>query len=195
VTRLQLTGNYFTAKGIHEVTRGVREKDELRMRSLDLSDSNINDDVLEKLVPVLQSLEELTLSDNFLTWYGVRKMTQPQRKTRKLKRLDVSRCRMNEHAFYELIPLVLRTGEPFPLISDAGETSKMPSEDEQSNVSVAKLPFFLPFCPFPQVSFYFPFPFFPFPCQSRGEFVNGLRTCNCLSFLSAQSESFWTEMS
>jgi len=111
VGRLQMTGNYFTAKGFHDLTRGWREKDELNLRSLDLSDSNLNDDAREKLVPLLHSLEELILADNFLTWYGVRKMTQPQRKTKRLRRLDVSRCRLNEHAFYELIPLLLRTGE------------------------------------------------------------------------------------
>ncbi len=78
-------------------------------RSLDFSDSNINDDCLEKLIPVMPSLEELVLADNFLTWYGIRKMTQPVKKTKRLKRLDLSRCCLNEHAFYELIPLILKT--------------------------------------------------------------------------------------
>ena len=111
ISKVQITGNYFTSKGVHEVTRLIRDKERenLRIRCLDLSDSNINDDCLERLVPVLPSLEELVLAENFLTWYGIRKVTQPHKKTRRLKRLDLSRCCLNEHAFYELIPLVLKT--------------------------------------------------------------------------------------
>ncbi len=108
IAKVQLTGNYFTSKGIHDITRGARDKD-YRIRSLDLSDSNFNDDCLERLVPILPSLEELVLADNFLTWYGIRKITQPQKKTKRLKRMDLSRCSLNEHAFYELIPLILKT--------------------------------------------------------------------------------------
>ncbi len=114
VSKIQITGNYFTAKGIQDVVKHIRDRggdrdNQVLVRSLDLSDSNIDDNALEKLLPLLPYLEELFLADNFFTWYGIRKMTQPQKKTRKLKKLDVSRCRLNEHSFHELIPLILRT--------------------------------------------------------------------------------------
>ena len=54
----------------------------IRIRCLDLSDSNIDDECLAKLNAVLPHLEELNLSDNFLTWYGIRKMAQPHKRTR-----------------------------------------------------------------------------------------------------------------
>lgn len=111
IRKVQMTGNYFTSKGIYDVTRQVKGggDDNLRIRSLDLSDSNIDDEALAKLMPVLPYLEELCLADNFFTWYGIRKIVQPHKRWRRLRRLDMSRCHLNEHAFYELIPLILRT--------------------------------------------------------------------------------------
>ena len=35
-------------------------------------------------------------------------MTQPHKRTKRLKRLEMARCHLNEHAFYELIPLIIR---------------------------------------------------------------------------------------
>ncbi len=64
---------------------------EVALRSLDMSDSNVEDESLIKLCPLLPHLETLCLADNFLTWYGLRKVTQPQRRTKRLKYLDLSR--------------------------------------------------------------------------------------------------------
>lgn len=109
IKKVQITGNYFTLKGIGDMTRHLKGSESLRIRSLDMSDSNLDDEGLGKLSPILPFLEELCLSDNFFTWYGIRKMTQPHKKTKRLKRLEMARCHLNEHAFYELIPLITRT--------------------------------------------------------------------------------------
>ena len=109
IKKVQITGNYFTSKGIFDLTKSIKGSEEFRIRSLDLSDSNIDDECLGKLTPILHYLEELNLSDNFLTWYGIRKITQPQKKTKRLKKLEMSRCHLNEHAFYELMPLIIKT--------------------------------------------------------------------------------------
>jgi hypothetical protein len=62
-----------------------------RIVSLDLSDCNIDDECLAKLLPIVPQLEELNLSDNFLTWYGLRKMAQPHKRTKRLRKLDLAR--------------------------------------------------------------------------------------------------------
>ena len=109
IKKVQITGNYFTSKGIFDLTKTIKGGEEFRIKSLDLSDSNIDDESLAKLTPILHYLEELNLSDNFLTWYGIRKITQPHKKTKRLKKLEMSRCHLNEHAFYELMPLIMKT--------------------------------------------------------------------------------------
>ena len=51
VKRVQITGNYFSMKGINDITKHLRGNESLKIRSLDLSDSNIDDDALAKLNP------------------------------------------------------------------------------------------------------------------------------------------------
>lgn len=111
IGKVQMTGNYFTMKGIFDLTKTIKSLENVKIRSLDLTDSNIEDECLGKLGPLLPALEELVLSENFITWYGIRKITQPHKKTKRLRRLDMSRCHLNEHAFYEMIPLTIKTEE------------------------------------------------------------------------------------
>ncbi|TRY77862.1 hypothetical protein TCAL_08134 [Tigriopus californicus] len=111
IGKIQMTGNYFTMKGIFDLTKTIKGLESIKIRSLDLTDSNIEDECLGKLGPLLPALEELVLSENFITWYGIRKITQPHKKTKRLRKLDMSRCHLNEHAFYEMIPLTIKTEE------------------------------------------------------------------------------------
>ena len=107
--KLVMTGNNFTVSGIHKCLKTWKSQDKQLLQSLDMSDCNLEDDCLIKLSPLFPHLEELYLNDNFLTWYGLRKITQTRKKTRRLKKIEMSRCNINDHAFYELMPLILKT--------------------------------------------------------------------------------------
>ena len=56
--------------GIHEVTRKIfADGDFGRVDVLDLSDCQLEDECLIRLVPVFGHVSELYLSDNNFTWY------------------------------------------------------------------------------------------------------------------------------
>ena len=58
--------------GIHEVTRKIFADGDLgRVESLDLSDCQLDDECLIRLVPIFGHVSELNLSDNNFTWYVV----------------------------------------------------------------------------------------------------------------------------
>ena len=61
------------------------------MNVLDLSDCQLDDESLIRLVPVFGHVSELYLSDNNFTWYGIRKLSAIQRRSKKLNKLDMSR--------------------------------------------------------------------------------------------------------
>ena len=84
---MKITGSNFTQKGlhfnlknlcidvllgIHEVTRKIFADGDLgRVESLDLSDCQLDDECLIRLVPIFGHVSELNLSDNNFTWYVV----------------------------------------------------------------------------------------------------------------------------
>ena len=41
--------------------------------------------------------------------YGIRKLSSIHRRSKKLNKLDMSRCQLSQNGFYELIPIVLKT--------------------------------------------------------------------------------------
>ena len=66
---VKITGSNFTQKGIHEVTRRlIGEVDFTKVDVLDLSDCQLDDECLIRLVPVFGHVQELYLSDNCFTW-------------------------------------------------------------------------------------------------------------------------------
>ena len=83
-----------------------------------------------RLAPVFGHVEELNLSDNNFTWYhpskcsklsigecikqflfryGIKKLSGVHRRTKPLKKLDMSRCQLSQNGFYELIPIILKS--------------------------------------------------------------------------------------
>ena len=71
VKTVKVTGNTFTQRGIHEVTRKIfADGDFGRVDNLDLSDCQLDDESLIRLVPVFGHVSELCLSDNNFTWWG-----------------------------------------------------------------------------------------------------------------------------
>ncbi|XP_040568207.1 uncharacterized protein [Lepeophtheirus salmonis] len=107
--KLLLTGNQLSMDGLHSCFKMWKQNDKCYLRSLDMSNCSLDDECLSKLTPILSSLEEIYLNDNYFTWYGVRKISTTRRKTKRLKKIELGRCNINDHAFYELIPLILRT--------------------------------------------------------------------------------------
>ena len=92
VKTVKITGSNFTQKGIHEVTRKIfADGDFGRVDVLDLSDCQLDDECLIRLVPVFGHVSELYLSDNNFTWYGIRKLSAIHRRSKKLSKLDMSR--------------------------------------------------------------------------------------------------------
>ena len=66
---MKITGSNFTQRGIHELTRKLTlEGDIGKMDVLDLSDCQLDDECLVRLVPVFGHVSELYLSDNSFTW-------------------------------------------------------------------------------------------------------------------------------
>jgi len=63
----------------------------------------------KRLAPVFGHVEELNLSDNNFTWYGIKKLSGVHRRTKALKKLDMSRCQLSQNGFYELIPIILKS--------------------------------------------------------------------------------------
>jgi hypothetical protein len=69
VKTVKITGSNFTQKGIHELTRKLTSEGDVgRMNVLDLSDCQLDDESLVRLVPVFGHVEQLFLSDNCFTW-------------------------------------------------------------------------------------------------------------------------------
>ena len=69
VKTVKITGSNFTQKGIHEVTRRLTgEGDVAKVDVLDLSDCQLDDESLIRLVPIFGHVSELYLSDNSFTW-------------------------------------------------------------------------------------------------------------------------------
>ena len=66
---MKITGSNFTQKGIHELTRKLTSEGDVgKMDVLDLSDCQLDDESLVRLVPVFGHVEQLFLSDNSFTW-------------------------------------------------------------------------------------------------------------------------------
>ncbi|XP_023335724.1 uncharacterized protein LOC111706991 [Eurytemora carolleeae] len=107
--KVQLTGCVFTHKGLAELTRKMTDHDLKNLEILDLSDCQLDDEALIRIMPVFGHLQELYISDNSFTWYGIRKLASVHRRTKHLAKLDMSRCQLSEHGFFELIPIILKT--------------------------------------------------------------------------------------
>ena len=41
--------------------------------------------------------------------YGIKKLSGVHRRTKALKKLDMSRCQLSQNGFYELIPIILKS--------------------------------------------------------------------------------------
>ena len=63
--------------------------------------------LLLKLVP--KSYERKLFSQIFLFRYGIKKLSGVHRRTKALKKLDMSRCQLSQNGFYELIPIILKS--------------------------------------------------------------------------------------
>ena len=63
--------------------------------------------LLRKLVP--KSYKRKLFSQTFLFRYGIKKLSGVHRRTKALKKLDMSRCQLSQNGFYELIPIILKS--------------------------------------------------------------------------------------
>ena len=53
--------------------------------------------------------ESLLVSLKLVSRYGIKKLSGVHRRTKALKKLDMSRCQLSQNGFYELIPIILKS--------------------------------------------------------------------------------------
>ena len=53
--------------------------------------------------------DNFSVSLNLVFRYGIKKLSGVHRRTKALKKLDMSRCQLSQNGFYELIPIILKS--------------------------------------------------------------------------------------
>jgi len=101
--QLWLDGNEFCSEGVKIIASAL--KDHCKLRLLSLSNNGITDDAAEEISASITSnslLEDLLLGSNHLQYRGVCMIAKALRKTKKLRKLDLSNNSITEQAAKEL---------------------------------------------------------------------------------------------